>query len=204
MKEKSQTKSESFVEWFRKKSQTKAAQWWLAVYSFFESVVLPFPTDVFLALMVLANRTQAVRLVVITTLSGVFGAVVLYISTVLFYELLLEPLVIRFGIEGAVASASASIQEFTFVATFIGAFTPIPYTPVILAAGLLRADFFAFILASLFGRGLRYVIVASVTYFFGAEVLPRLTRYMSIATMTVVFVAALILLFVVKTTGVIF
>lgn len=198
------TRSHSAIEWFRKKSQTKAAEWWLAVYSFFESVVLPFPTDVFLSLMVLANRTKAIRLVVITTLSGVFGAVVLYVSTILFYNVLLEPFVIRFGIEGAIAAASDSIQEFTFIATFIGAFTPIPYTPVILAAGLLRADFFAFVLASLAGRGLRYAIVAAVTYFFGAEVLPRLTRFMSVATIALVFVIAIVFLFVVKTKGLIF
>ena len=185
-------------EWFRQKSQTKAAQVWLGLYSFFESVILPFPTDVFLALMVLAHRARVIRFVVITTVSGVLGAVFLYVATTLFYTAILEPLVISLGWQSAIMHASETIQDYTFLATFIGAFSPIPYTPVIIAAGLLRADFISFLFASIVGGGLRYVIVSTLVYFLGEPILRVLSRYVALITLGVVIAFTAVVFFVVN------
>jgi len=184
--------------WFKQKSQTEAALWWLAGYSFFESVILPFPTDVFLALMILANRARTVRLVVVTTIAGVVGAIVLYTLVLLAYTALIEPVLLALDAHDAIAQASASVSGYAFVAVFLGALTPIPYTPVVIAAGLLGVDVVTLISASLIGRGIRYAAVAFIVRAFGLRTLSRLERYATLITMLALLALVVVLFFVVN------
>ena len=178
--------------WFEAQMQTRYAERWLAVYSFFEAVILPFPTDIFLALMVFANRARAVWLTILTTLSSLAGAIVLFFITVFFNEVILQSLIQSAGLEESVVQASAAIQGVAFVAIFLAAFTPIPYTPAIIAAALLNVNFGVFVLASIAGRGIRYSVVSLFVYFFGIALLPRLKRVSTVATAVVVSVLALV------------
>lgn len=183
-------------EWFSQKAQTPHAEVWLATYSFFESILLPFPTDPFLAVMVYANKRRWVWLAVITTLSSVAGAVVGYIVAYFLYSTLGAPLADLLGVTEQIQSLSQTLRDYTFSATFIGAFTPIPYTPVILAAGFLKANFFLFILASILARGLRYGLVAVLTYVFGVSIVPRLGKWANTITILGIVVLCFALLFI--------
>ncbi|XKT74602.1 MAG: YqaA family protein [Patescibacteria group bacterium UBA2163] len=173
-------------EWFRRLAQKKVAVWWLGVYSFFESVILPVPTDIFLALLVLANPRRVPYLVFVAVTTSVIGAAALYVAIIAMYDTVFAPLIAMLGWSEALAHAQIALAGYAFVGVFVGAFSPIPYTPVILAAGILRVDFFVFILASIIGRTLRYGIVATITHMFGIAVLPRLGR---IATRTTIVTA---------------
>lgn len=172
-------------EWFTLKSQTKTAELWLGAYSFFETVVLPFPTDVFLALMVFANRGKVVRLVAVTTVSSILGVIVLYASVALFYSVLIEPFVVYFNLSHSIGQAREAVTDYVFISVFLGALTPIPFTPVIVAAGLLKADFLMVILASLAGRIIRYAAVAVIAAVFGLTMLPHIKKHMQTATLSV-------------------
>lgn len=169
-------------EWFREKAQTRRAEWWLGAYSFFETVILPFPTDPFLALMVLVNRSRAVWLTLWTTLTSFAGSVFLYAVTVFFYTALVQPLVAAFGMEGIVNGVSAQVSAYTFGAVLFGAFSPLPYTPVVIAAGLLRVDFIPFALGAFLGRFVRYALVTALTLLFGIELLKRVGKAATILT----------------------
>lgn len=179
--------------WFKQKSQTRSALWWLAGYSFFESVILPFPTDVFLALMILADRTRTVHLVAVTTLAGVAGAVALYALVRLAYTPLIDPILVWLNAGSAIEHAAASVSGYAFAAVFLGALTPIPYTPVVIAAGILGVDLATLVFASIAGRGIRYAAVAFITRLFGLATLSRLERYA--AFITVVLALALVAAF---------
>jgi len=178
-------------EWFQEKAKSKHAEWWLGTYSFFETVILPFPTDPFLAVMVLVNRSRALWLTFWTTLTSFLGSVFLYGVTVFFYHFLVEPLVVTFGMESIVAQVSAQVSSYTFVTVLFGAFSPFPYTPVVIAAGLLRVDFIAFCFGAFLGRALRYTLVSVLTLFFGVTLLKRVGRIATVATVVLVAIAAL-------------
>jgi len=180
--------------WFAEKAKTPHARAWLGTYSFFEALLLPFPTDVFLALLVYVDRARAAWLVILTTLTSLLGAATGYFFAYFFYSVLLLPLVEHLGMAGQVAQISETLGHYAFVAVFLGALTPIPYTPVVFAAGLLHADFFVFLVASLFGRGIRYSLVTIITLFFGTAVLPRLGRVATITTVVLCVCAALVFL----------
>lgn len=178
-------------QWFKEHAQTRHARMWLGIYSFFETIIIPFPTDPFLAIMVHADRARAVWLTVWTTLTSAAAAAAGYILALIAFNLLVAPFAAQLGIENEIAHASESIGQFTFIATFIGAFTPVPFAPIIFAAGFLKVNFFTFILATVIGRGLRFALVTLITIFFGVTVLSRLGR---LATQTTIAIVALALI----------
>lgn len=55
-------------------------------------------------------------------------------------------------------------------AVFFAAFTPIPYKVFTIASGILNMNFWAFMSASIVGRGLRFFIVSSVLMIFGEKI----------------------------------
>lgn len=179
-------------EWVEEKAKHKHATWWLGWYSFLETVILPVPTDIFLAIMVLANRSRAIFLTFITTLTSIIGAAVGYMIAALFFTVVAGPLISFFGMEEAVAHAATTLEGYTFIAVLLGAFTPFPYTPVVYAAGFLHVDFIAFIVASIIGRSLRYALVSIATLLFGATVLAHLSRLSTRSTAIVAIVAGVV------------
>lgn len=162
-------------EWVEEKAKDKRAVWWLSWYSFLETVILPVPTDIFLGVMVLANRTRAIFLTFITTITSVLGAAVGYMIAALFFAVIVGPLIELFGMSEAVAQATPALLEYAFIAILLGAFTPFPFTPVVFASGFLNVDFFVFIVATLIGRSIRYALVSVLTVVFGPPILAHLS-----------------------------
>lgn len=184
--------------WFREKAQTRSAWWWLGGYSFFESVITPFPTDPFLAVMVFLNRKRALALTVFTTLTSVLGGAVVYVFAQLSYETLIVPLMHFLNVDYDIAAAKERIGSLGFFATFLGALTPIPYTPVALAAGLLEVNFFSFLVASFLGRGVRFGFVALVTFFWGVAVVNKVGKYATALTLALLVLAGLVFLVITR------
>jgi membrane protein YqaA with SNARE-associated domain len=74
-------------------------------------------------------------------------------------------------------------QNNAFAAIFIAAFTPIPYKIFTIAAGVCSVPLGTLVIASALGRGLRFFLVATVMYFFGATAKRLLDRYLEIVTL---------------------
>ncbi len=162
--------------WIQTHAKTTRAKWILFVYTFFEALILPFPTEPFFALIVLANRAKAVWVVVSTTLASTLGATAGYVIGFLFSDFFIQQLLASPDLAQDIEHATLKIGTFAFLAVFLAAIAPVPFTPVILAAGLLRMDFLTFLAASVIGRGLRYGVVALVILFFGEDVINRIRR----------------------------
>ncbi len=151
--------------------RTQYGLWLLAVVSFMESAFpIPIVTDPFVVAYILVNRTLWVRAVMVTTITSVLGGIVAYLLAAGFYEVI-QQTGFAPDLEVEFQSITTMLQDGVFWITLAGAFTPIPYTVVGLAAGFVKANFFLFILASLIGRGVRYLIVGWLTYRFGEQAL---------------------------------
>lgn len=150
--------------------QSKFGLWVLGAISFVDSAVaFPGPVDPFLAAYIMANRTRAFLGYAVAVLSSVLGGVMLYLFAAFFTDQLLS----YFSSE-SVDTFNQMVQNFdkgTFTLTFLGAFTPIPYGFVVIAAGVLKGNIFMFILGSLAGRGIRFGVVAYLTHRFGEKAL---------------------------------
>jgi membrane protein YqaA with SNARE-associated domain len=151
----------------------------------------PLITDPFLIAAILVDRANALRLVVLTTLTSVIGGLVAYYSAIYFLELLMQYM------------TPAMLQEFesiadagggnTFVITLLGAVTPIPYTIVAWVVAALKGNVLLFAAASALGRGFRYAVVGYCAYQFGSQAVEYVRRYTGIASLLLVVLVGLFL-----------
>ena len=77
-------------------------------------------------------------------------------------------------------------QYGVFWFTLMGAFTPVPYTLVGMAAGFVKANLAVFIVASVVGRSIRYAIVGYLIYYYGEQALQIAQRRIWLASFVAV------------------
>lgn len=159
--------------------------------SFVESALpVPIITDPFLVAYILARRERLWYYVTITTVSSVVGGLFAYALAFWFYDSIITPY-LSAGVQAQVSDISEQLREGVFLMTFLGAFTPIPYTIVAMGAGLLHGSVATFIVASVIGRGVRYAIIGWLSYRYGQYALTIARRHILWATAgAIVLVAA--------------
>ncbi len=167
--------------------------WVLGAISFVDSAVaFPGPVDPFLAAYIMANRSKAWLGYIVATCASVLGGVMLYLFALFFTEQLLATLSPE-----STQTFNDLVQHFdqgTFMLAFLGAFTPIPYGFVVIAAGVLKGNIFMLIIGSLLGRGIRFGVVSYLTYRFGETALTTAKKHLktlSIGAFTLALLYAL-------------
>ncbi len=179
--------NESWV-WFREHAQTRSAQWWLATYSFVETIIIPFPVDPFMIAVLLPNVKRWFYFATITTLGSVLGAIAGYGIGYWAFDIVGDPLLHMFGVYETFMKLKEVFDANAMLLIFAAALTPIPN--VVIPAGFFGMNFFAFVIAWVLGRAIRFYGVAYVVYAFGADTLSSVQRYANIASV----VAALLVL----------
>jgi membrane protein YqaA with SNARE-associated domain len=168
--------------WFKEKAQGPRAILWLSTYSFFETLILPFPTDPFLVAVVAARRREWLLIAFWATFASIAASVIGYVVGFAAFDALGAPLISGFGLDEQFAWARDVFEEHAFLITFAALFTFIPNLPVILAAGFFGSHFFAFLAAVVIGRAMRFFGVGYAAYVFGTEGLSRSRRAFDIVT----------------------
>ena len=140
----------------------------LAINSCIESFFLVPPPDFLLIAMDLAKPEKALYYAFICTVASIVGAAVGY-----FIGLFGGRPVFNFLFKNKHEKFDAvekMYNQYGSFAVFFSAFTPIPYKVFTIASGVLKMNFWAFMLASFFGRGGRFFLVSIVLMFFGETV----------------------------------
>lgn len=150
------------------------AAWWLAALGFAESTFFPVPADALLAPMVLARPAAWLRLAALLTAASVAGGVAGYLLGAWAFEQAAPWLLDDAGAE--LARAQELFKEWGAWIVLAAAFTPVPYKAFTLSAGFLAAPFAPFVLASVVGRGARFLLVAGLVRAGGAALEDWLRR----------------------------
>lgn len=140
----------------------------LAINSAVESFFLVPPPDFLLIAMDLAKPEKALYYAFVCTLASIAGAMVGY-----FIGLFGGRPVFNFLFKNKhdkFEAVEKMYNEYGSFAVFFSAFTPIPYKVFTIASGVLKMNFWKFVLASFFGRGGRFFLVSLVLMFFGEAV----------------------------------
>ncbi|MEW6444943.1 MAG: YqaA family protein [Pseudomonadota bacterium] len=153
------------------------APWFLGGMSFAESSFFPIPPDVLLAPMCIARPSAWWRLALLTTVASVVGGLFGYLLGVWFFDLL-TPWIERMGYAPALEKARVWFANWGFWAVFLAGFSPIPYKAFTITAGAMGMPLLPFLLASFFGRGGRFFLVAWLMSRFGPAFEPRLRPFM--------------------------
>jgi membrane protein YqaA with SNARE-associated domain len=170
--------------------RSKWGLWVLGAISFVDSAIaFPGPVDPFLAAYIMANRSRAWLGYVVATCASVLGGVMLYLFAVFFTDQLFATLSPE-----STKTFNDLVQQFdrgTFLLSFLGAFTPVPYGFVVIAAGVLKGNIFMLILGSLLGRGIRFGVVAYLTYKFGSQALDIAKKHLKTLSFFAIVLALL-------------
>lgn len=142
--------------------------WGLIVNSFVESFFLVPPPDFLLIALDLANPKKAMYYAFICTVASTLGGAVGYwigqFGGRPIFNWIFKNNHEQFD------KVEKLYNEYGSIAVLFAAFTPIPYKVFTIASGILNMNFWAFMLASVVGRGLRFFIVSAVLMFFGPMV----------------------------------
>jgi membrane protein YqaA with SNARE-associated domain len=155
------------------------AAWYLGGLSFAESSFFPIPPDVMLAPMTLAKPSAAWRYALLTTLTSVAGGLLGYFIGLFALEAV-EGWLQDLGYWQGYLTARAWFEEWGFWAVFLAGFSPIPYKVFTISAGALAMNLPLFVIASFFGRGGRFFLVAGLIRLGGARMEAALRRHIDL------------------------
>ena len=172
------------------------AHWYLAGMSFAESSFFPVPPDVMLAPMVLAKRQRAWFYALLTTVASVAGGVLGYLIGMFAFELV-EPLLHQAGYWHHYENAKSWFAQWGFWVVFLAGFSPIPYKVFTITAGTVGMMFLPFVIASFFGRGARFFLVAALIWWGGPPAERLLKNYIDLIGW--LLVVAVVILYIVIT-----
>jgi membrane protein YqaA with SNARE-associated domain len=174
-------------------SKLKSAPWYLAILSFLESFILPFPPpDVMLAPMALARPDKALFLAGITLIASVCGGIVGYLIGAFLFEPV-QPLLIEWGYQSTFDKVTIWFNQWGFWAVLIAGFSPVPYKVFTLSAGTLGLAFIPFLFASIIGRGARFFLVAWCLATFGPAIEHKLMRYIERIGWAIVIIMVIVI-----------
>jgi len=169
---------------------SKSGLWLIGLISFIESALpVPIITDPFMVAGILANRSKASLVVLITLLSSIAGGIVAFIMARYFFHWL--ELMMTSGVLEQFQSLIQMNSSNTLVVTLVGALTPIPYTLTAWVVAVGEGGLILFIVASFFGRGFRYAVVGLCTYWFGPRALVYARRSLGLTTLLVIVLVGL-------------
>jgi len=183
----------------------KYAKQILAIEAFIESSFFPIPPDVMIVPMVIAKKNEFIRIALIATIFSVLGALLGYYIGYSLSEIAVK----IFELYGYEYSDSFK-EKFTtrggFAAwlgiLFTAGFTPLPFKLLTISSGIIHFNLITFILICIVTRGLRFFLVAYLSYKFGQKIGPLLdkqgTKWSIIIAGIIILIATVIYFFLLK------
>ena len=157
----------------------KSSIFYLALVSFIESSFFPIPPDVMIVPMVVAKKNEFIRIALIATIFSVLGALFGYYIGYSLNEVAIK----IFEFYGYEYSDSFK-EKFTVGGGFFAwlgilvtaGFTPIPFKLLTISSGIIHFNLASFVFICVVTRGLRFFLVAYLTYKFGSKFGPFLEK----------------------------
>ncbi|MBT8456923.1 MAG: DedA family protein [Rhodobacteraceae bacterium] len=157
-------------DWTISLASSRYAFWALAIVAFVESSVFPIPPDVLMIPMILAQPRRAFEIAALATVSSVLGGLAGYWIGVGLFETVGEPVLAFYGKDAYFDEFAASYNEWGAWAVLIAGVTPFPYKVITIMSGATGLNLTVFLIASVIARGLRFFIVATLLWKFGAPI----------------------------------
>ena len=144
----------------------------LALVSFTESIIQPVPPDLLVIPMSLeaASNLDLLAIFLVATISSVLGSLVGY-AIGLYAG---RPIISRFARPSISRRLDEILVRYGDKGVFVAAISPIPYKLLAWTAGAGSMDLKPFVLAGIFGRGIRFGLQALLIGVWGDEFMEHL------------------------------
>ena len=155
-----------------KLAASKFADYSLAILSFIESSFFPVPPDIMIVPMVVAKREKYLKIFLIATLFSALGGFLGYFIGYQFFSEVGVKIFEFYGHENTnflkdKFQTSDGVFSWLLI-LFTAAFTPLPFKLVTIFSGFIQFNLILFFFTCLFARGLRFFIVAYLSFKFGS------------------------------------
>ncbi len=176
----------------------------LAFVSFIESSFFPIPPDVMIIPMTVAKKKDFLRIATIATIFSVLGALFGYLIGYIFFNEIGLKIFELYGYEDPNFLKEKFSTKGGFISwfgiLFTAGFTPLPFKLLTISSGFIHFNIFFFIIICIFTRGLRFFLIAILTYKFGHSFGPFLekqgTKWSIIIGLTILVIGSMIYLLV--------
>ena len=149
----------------------KSSKFFLAIISFIESSFFPIPPDIMIVPMVIAKKADYLKIFLIATIFSTLGGLLGYLIGSSFLDLAMK-VVEFYGYEEKVFDLKDNLSSgsglYIWLATlFLAGFTPLPFKVFTITSGIIGFNLLIFFFICLIARGLRFFIVAYLSFKFG-------------------------------------
>ena len=131
-----------------------------------EAVFNPFPADPLLLAMSFLRPELALIYGAVCTVASVLGGIVGWVVGLK----LGRPVAVRMLREDRFAKVESMFGRYGSWAILVAAISPIPYKFFAVGAGVMEFSIAKFVVVSVVGRGLRFMLIAGVIFWFGDAV----------------------------------
>ena len=154
------------ANWTIQFSDSNWAVFFLGLNSFTESIFFPIPPDPFLIALSIGEPRAALWLASLVTISSVSGGLVghwlgRYLGRTMLH---------RWISASKITTAQYIVNKYGAWAIIIAAITPIPYKVFSVLAGALNMSTGIFFIASLLGRGIRFLTIGALLFLYGEAI----------------------------------
>ena len=175
----------------------KYAKQILAFEAFIESSFFPIPPDVMIVPMVVSKKNEFIRIALIATIFSVLGALFGYYIGYSLNEIATKIFEL-YGYEYSDKfrenfTAGGGFKAWLGI-LFTAGFTPLPFKLLTISSGIIHFNLMSFIFICIVTRGLRFFLVAYLTYKFGSKFGPFLEKkggkWAAIIALIIIVIAA--------------
>ncbi len=175
-------------ERIRKAADSEYALVFLCLTSFAESSFFIIPPDTLLTPMSLFDPDKWKKFAFYTTVFSVLGGVFGYGIGMFLFEQVAKPIIGFYHMWDKFEYVKTLYSEYDLLVVFIAGLTPLPYKAFTIAAGVFKMNLLGFVVASLFGRGIRFYIEAYLVARFGEDALEFIERHFVVATLLIALI----------------
>jgi len=141
--------------------------------AFIESFISPILPDLLLIPMALSTPEKAIYYAMIATVASVLGGIIGYFIG----DRLGLPVLQKYAPAKHVETIHNWLEKYGGWAIFFAAMAPIPYKFISISAGVFRINMFVFLLASIFGRGKRFLLEGLLIFYYGPRAIELIKNY---------------------------
>ena len=173
-------------------TKSRLAYPFIFILCFLESIIFPFPQEVFMIPMMASDRDRIFKIAWFALLGSLFGAIVAYFIGMYLFESIGMYILNLYDLNESFSNFSDQVSEFGFLYVFIGGFTPVPFKIVTLSSGFIGINFLIFITASAISRSVRFFLIGYIIWKFGEDIIKsfekRLNSYLILFLIFIAFI----------------
>ena len=176
-------------------TKSRLAYPFIFVLCFLESIIFPFPQEVFMIPMMASDRDRIFKIAWFALLGSIFGAIAAYFIGMYLFESIGMYILNLYDLNETFSNFSDQVSEFGFLYVFIGGFTPVPFKIVTLSSGFIGINFLIFITASAISRSVRFFLIGYIIWKFGEDIMKSFEKRLNLYLILFLIFLAFIIIF---------